>query len=385
MRALAISATSLRRIARDRRALFLIVVLPILLILVLGLTLRNFTNLQVGLVDVDTGPVGQRVAAALVASHDLGVTRFPSESAADAALSRGQVYAVVVVPPGASAEAAAGHRSTMTVISEQANTTQQAAVTSASAILDEVAEEVQAAQFTVREVHVPYVTAERVAERVAGTVPVVAVTARMVARASTTLPSGFSYSAPTMLVLFVFMSAVSSGANLIEVRRLRLYERMLAAPVGPATVVTGEFLGLLAVALAQSGLIVALAALVFGVSWGSPLGAACLVLAWATVAAGAGLLGSTVFRTAEQASALGITFGIIFGMLGGCMWPLSIVSRTFREIGHATPHAWAVDAWTALLARHASLVGIAGDLGILAGVAVVLVALAATRLRRSFI
>jgi ABC-2 type transport system permease protein len=55
-----------------------------------------------------------------------------------------------------------------------------------------------------------------------------------------TLPEGFSYSAPTMLVLFVFISTFASAANLVETRHLGLYERMSAAAVHPRTIIAGE-------------------------------------------------------------------------------------------------------------------------------------------------
>jgi ABC-2 type transport system permease protein len=70
-------------------------------------------------------------------------------------------------------------------------------------------------------------------------------------------------------------------------------------------------------------------------------------------------------------------------MLGGCMWPLEIVGDTMRSIGHIAPHAWAVDAWTALLSRNGGLVDIAGDLAVLGAFATVLLAAATLRLRRS--
>ncbi len=49
-----------------------------------------------------------------------------------------------------------------------------------------------------------------------------------------TLPGGFSYSAPTELVLFVFINALAGGAVIIETRRLGMYDRMAAAPVRAA-------------------------------------------------------------------------------------------------------------------------------------------------------
>jgi ABC-2 type transport system permease protein len=69
-------------------------------------------------------------------------------------------------------------------------------------------------------------------------------------------------------------------------------------------------------------------------------------------------------------------------MLGGCMWPLSIVSKTMREVGHIAPQAWAVDAWTSLLSRGGSIVSIAPELGVLAAFAAGFLTLATVRLRR---
>ena len=48
------------------------------------------------------------------------------------------------------------------------------------------------------------------------------------------------------------------------------------------------------------------------------------------------------------------------------MWPLSIVSPAMRAIGHATPQAWAVDAWTNLLSSHGTVTTIGRQLGMLA-------------------
>ena len=100
---------------------------------------------------------------------------------------------------------------------------------------------------------------------------------------------------------------------------------------------------------------------------------------------GAGMLSGTLFRTPEQAGAIGPAVGMAFGMLGGCMWPLEVVPPTVRALGHVTPHAWAVDAWVEVLSRGGGLPQIAGYLGILAHYAVALLTLASLRLRRSLV
>jgi ABC-2 type transport system permease protein len=149
--------------------------------------------------------------------------------------------------------------------------------------------------------------------------------------------------------------------------------------------VLGEALCYVALTLGQALLIVVTGAVMFGVSWGNPLAAAALIGMWAMVGTGAGMASGTLFRTPEQASAIGPAVGIAFGMLGGCMWPLEIVPQSVRLIGHATPHAWAVDAWVTLLSRGGGLADIAGYLAILAAYAVALLGIASLRLRRSLV
>jgi len=121
---------------------------------------------------------------------------------------------------------------------------------------------------------------------------------------------------------------------------------------------------------------------VFGVSWGSPAAAAVLILFWAMVGGSAGMLSGTLFRSPEQASSIGPAIGIALAMLGGCMWPLSIVSQTMRSVGHATPQAWAVDAWTDLLSRGGTLTTILPQLAVLAAFAVAFLAIATIRMRK---
>ena len=157
---------------------------------------------------------------------------------------------------------------------------------------------------------------------------------------------------------------------------------MATAPIRARTIIVGETLTYVAIALFQALMIVLVGAVAFGVSWGNPLAAAVLIALWALVGAGAGMLAGTLFRTPEQATAIGPATGIALGMLGGCMWPLAIVSPVMRSVGHITPHAWAVDAWTALLSRGGTVATIAPQLGVLAAFAAGLLVLATARLRR---
>ncbi len=382
MNAIAIMRISLLRIARDRTALFFMVLLPVLVILIIGASVRGFGTFRVGVVDLGAGNAGRQLITALAHAPNIAVMSYTTVEAADTAVARSEVNTAVVLPAGMDAAVRRGRNVQIGVIAEQTNTTQQAAATAVDAVIAKHGGTVQAAAFTTAQAGGSFDHNLALASSLAPHVARVAVQSRQADASATVLPEGFSYSAPTMLVLFVFLNALAGGAAMIETRRLGMYERMAAAPVRARTIIAGETLTYATIALLQASLIIFVGAVVFGVSWGNPLAAVVLVVVWALVGAGAGMLAGTLFRTPEQATAIGPAVGIAFGMLGGCMWPLAVVSSTMRQVGHVTPHAWAVDAWTSLLSRGGTLSTIAGPLLILAGFACAFLTLATVRLRR---
>jgi ABC-2 type transport system permease protein len=376
-----IAGLYLRHVARDRIALFFVVVLPIVVILVLGVTVGGFGTFRVGLLDESSGPLTNGLATNIRDARALRVTTFHSIGALKTAVRRQQVLAGIVIPSDAETRLRSGEPLKIGVVGEQANTNTQAAL---SAITSTVATHgglLQAAAFTTKEVGGTFDQNLARAAAVAPRVPAISVNTVAADTRRRFLPDGYSYSAPTMLVLFVFINAIALGAIVIENRRMGLYERYLAGPVGPVAIVFGEVAGAFTIAITQSLLIVGVGGFVFGVHWGNPFAAATLILTWALVGTGAGMLSGSLFRTPEQASAMGPAVGMALGMLGGCMWPLALVGPTMRTVGHLAPQAWAVDAWVEVLSRGGGLADIARQVGVLLAFAAALLTLATMRLR----
>jgi ABC-2 type transport system permease protein len=382
MTALAVTRATLTRVLRDRTALFFMVLLPVAIIVVIGVTVSGFDQFRVGLVAApQAGPVARELASELKEAPGLRVSTYATGQDARTALRRVELDAVVVLPTGLDTDVRAGRPVTVRVLVEPSGSAGHGAVSSVSAVVAEHAARLQAARFAVDETGGDFdqgLGLARGAERVAAPI---AVRTETVDGHSDYLPLGYSYSTPTMLVLFVFINALAGGAAIVETRRTGVYARALAAPVSARTLVTGETVAYLLLALLQSALIVGIGALAFDVAWGDPVAAAVLVGVWALVGTGTGILAGAVFRTPEQVHALGPALGIGMGMLGGCMWPLALVPDWLSAAGHAVPHAWAVDAWTALLSRDAGLSGIGQELAVLAGFAAVLLTGASLALR----
>jgi ABC-2 type transport system permease protein len=387
MKALVMAGSGLRRLARDRLALFFLVLLPVVIILIVGLAFGDAGSerLPVGVADQGAGRLGGELRAELAASPALDARAYDDADALRRAVRRGVVAAGVVVPVGYDEALRSGRQADVTFVTNQSQPAPAPVRSAVAAVVARQAAQVKAARFAAGTAGVPFDTAlARARARQRGQ-PQVRVAATTVGGREDALPTGFNYTAPANLVLFVFITSMAGAAALIEARRLGVTRRLLATPTTVTTILFGEALGRFAVALLQGLIIFVVGLLVFGVDWGDPPAALLLLVTFALVATGVGLLLGSVLRNAEQATSIGPPVGIALGMLGGCMWPLAIVPAPMRAVGHLFPQAWAMDGFIALIARNAGLAGITRQLAVLAAFAAVLLALATWRLRRTLV
>lgn len=379
MKALVIASTGVRRLFRDRVAGFFVFVFPILIIVLIGAAFGGEAMARLGAVATDSGPLGEELVAALDRADGLEVRRFDDEDAWREAIERGQVEAGVLIPAGYDA-ALRGHGQVVIHFlsrpgSEILRLPVQAAVTAQ-------AELVRAAWFAQMERGVPFDEALNRAAALRQVVPPVSVQFTIAGAAKQPL-GRFDLGAAQQLILFTFLTSLSASDHVILSRQLGVSRRMLATPTAARTIVIGEVLGRFAVAMVQGLFIVAASLLLFGVDWGNPAGAGAIVMLFALVGTGAGLLLGSVLKTPQQSVAFGIFLGLGLAALGGCMVPLEVFPEAMRRLAHVTPHAWALDGFGELLRRGGDLRDVLPELGVLAGYALVLLVAATWRFRRA--
>lgn len=187
-----------------------------------------------------------------------------------------------------------------------------------------------------------------------------------------------------MLVLFMFLTTLQGASAIVASRRLGVTQRMLSTPTTARTVIVGEGTSRLVVALIQGAFVLLGTWLVFDVSWGDPLTALIIVVAFAAVASGAAMLLGALAKSDQQAGSIALAGGLVLAALGGAMYPLAVMellSDTVYRVAHVTPHAWALEAFEELTAFGGGLVDVAPFLGVLALYALVFYALAVWRLK----
>lgn len=384
MKIVSMVRVNLVRALRDRTALFFSVLLPLILILVLGLTFGSGATAKVGLLDADGGALATELTAAIQASPGItvDVRRFDSRDALRDAAARGIVDVAVQIPAGYSEALVRGGSSQVTVTAPETQRAIAVRTIVDQAIAGETAV-VRAAQFAVTTKGETFDSALAEARTRRASVTGVAVTIQPVNAANGV--NGYNAGAQSQLVLFMFLTSLTGAVELVLTRQLGISRRIFASPTGATTIIVGESLARIAFALAQGAFIVGASAILFGVTWGDPLSLAAVVFMFSIVAGGGSMIVGAVAANPSQAGALGPALGMVLGLLGGAMVPLEVFPPTMQTVARLTPHSWAMDALAAASQSGHSIVDILPELGVLAGFAVVFFAIAVVRFRRALV
>jgi ABC-2 type transport system permease protein len=194
--------------------------------------------------------------------------------------------------------------------------------------------------------------------------------------------AGFQRSVPAYLVMFVFLNLLVSGAGIAADRASGRMRRLFIAPVSRAEIVMGHLLGRMAVGWVQIAFLLGVGVVGFGIAWAEhTLDLVAFLALLAAAAAATGLMGGTLFRHPDQASAAAVWTVILLAPLGGLWWPLEVTPPAMQQLGRLVPTGWAMHGTESLLSFGASFGDVLPQAGALAALAVVSLTLAARRLR----
>lgn len=382
MKILAIVRVNLVRASRDRTALFFSVLLPLILILVLGLTYGSGNSARIGLVDADGGPLAARLVADLGASSDLKVEirRYDSPDSLRDAASRGIAQVGIEIPAGYTTALQSGGQTAVTLVVPP-TAVASAIRTMAELAIASQASLVRAARFSEATNGRSFDANLEAASTLAATLPGVATTIVPI-NAADTSRSGYDAGAQGQLVLFMFLTSLTGAAELVITRQLGISRRMFSTPTGLWTIILGESLARIAFALVQGIFIVAASAILFGVRWGDPIALGAIILAFGLVSGGAAMLVGSIASNPSQAGAIGPALAMLLGLLGGAMVPAEVFPDAMRQLSHLTPHAWAVEALHTLGEPGTGISAVSQQVAILGAFALIFFAIAVTRFRR---
>ncbi len=154
-------------------------------------------------------------------------------------------------------------------------------------------------------------------------------------------------------LFFCMFTVVFAMGTILDEKREGTWQRLRAMPVSRGQILAGNLGGTFLIGMTQMLLLVLAGAYLFGVNWGNNLPGALLVLAaFMFCAAGLGLALSGLVKTTAQLAALAPILLVSTSMLGGCFWPLEVVtSEALLALARFVPQSWAVTALHDLVVR----------------------------------
>jgi len=184
------------------------------------------------------------------------------------------------------------------------------------------------------------------------------------------------------MITWVFIPLFGISVLFASERQGGTLRRLLTTPSRKATFLLGTISGQVMMALIQMFLLVGFGILVMKLNWGrEPLALFILLISSALAAAAFGTTLGTFIKTAGQASGLSIMFGMLFAMLGGCMYPLELFPPAIQSAVRIFPTTWAMEGMLDLGLRGGGLMDILPEVGVLLGFAVIFFSLGVIRFR----
>ncbi len=203
---------------------------------------------------------------------------------------------------------------------------------------------------------------------------------------SRVIPSGFSQSFPGNSIMFVMLVALSWGASSLgRERESGMLRRIATAPISRAEIVLGKIAGRFMTASVQVSFLVL--AMIIGrksglIDIGGNMFAVWLILIlYAGCVAPLGVSFGAFFREPDRASSLGVMTTMALAAIGGCWWPLGIVSGPLKTLAWFTPTAWTMQAVQGIISFGRTLPEVLAQLGMILLFAAAFTILAARALR----
>lgn len=355
--ALLIAAKDLRQRLRDRSAIVIGLVAPIVIAALMSLAFQGATTFHftLGVVNADNGPLATQLNRVLQEPGLRGIiTTKPigSEAAAAAGLTSRQLQAAIVIPAGFSASmSGAGPESITTLTS--VNNTLAGSIT--ASIVSSFTAQLNADRLSI-------------ATAMASGAPIDRMAALQAAATKLTIPlqvaqrpvgsrelKPVSYYSPAMAIFFVLFVISFTARSFFVDRGQGMIERMRAAPIRPLEILAGKTLSAFLFGVASLGVVAVVTTAAFGAYWGSPLAVAavCAALILSVVCLTALVIG--LARSQRQAE--GIASAVVFGLalLGGNFVFVSAEPDLLRRLALLTPNGWALRAFTDLATRGGGL------------------------------
>lgn len=148
------------------------------------------------------------------------------------------------------------------------------------------------------------------------------------------------------LIFFSMFTIVFTIAEILDDRELKVWDRLITSPLSKFKIYMGNVMYTFLLGFVKIMLLISISKYVFKVQWTGNLPVIMVVVSFFVLATTSlGIFLSGIVRTPQQLQSISPVVIVGTSMLGGCYWPLEIVtSKLLLNIAKLTPQYWALSA-----------------------------------------
>jgi ABC-2 type transport system permease protein len=187
-------------------------------------------------------------------------------------------------------------------------------------------------------------------------------------------------------VMFLLFALSASAASLFDDAKTGIFQRVLTATVTPAQILWARFLFGIGISVLQLGFLFGAGKLLFGIELlPHLLPLAVVTLATAAACTAFGMFIASIAPSAEAVGGLSTLIVLPLTAIGGAWFPVSFMPEFIQKLSRLSLVYWSVEAYTSVLWAGHSLRQVLPHIGVLSAIAIVVMAFATYRFRRSSI
>lgn len=392
---IALITKDFRILFRDRTAIVLLLVAPIIVITAAGLSLSSLyrtERLTLPVVDEDGGELASRLVSALDSAGELEV-RLVSREEARRLVSRTPIAgAALVIPEDFTKRQRAGEPTTLHLWTDPVKHLEVLALRAAierartGLVAVSIASRVSVVQVLTHAGEADFEALGEDSARLASRL-----LDRAVALEETSVHGGptsfntFDQNVPGFSVTFVMLGTLFGvGLGLLDEREWGMLERLAASPLDPRGPLAAKVVSRFVVGVAQMALLFGFGELAFGISLGSSLPALGLVIVGVAFSSAAfGLLAAAVAPSRDAVLPMGTIAVVAMAAVGGCWWPITAEPAWLQSAARVFPTTWAMNAFNDLMLRGRELGDVWPSIAVLGGFGALYAGLGAGLYRRN--
>lgn len=162
--------------------------------------------------------------------------------------------------------------------------------------------------------------------------------------------TSMQYYAAAMAAMFLLFNAMVGGKSFHNEKSTETLSRILTTPTQKNSILLGKFYGTLLFAFLQFLVFMGATHYLLKVSWGeNSLQTFMIAFVYSFAVSGLSMIVASFTKDEKMADTLGGIGVQIFSLLGGSMLPISVFPEMLRKISMITPNSWALTSFTEVM------------------------------------